>query len=173
MSLEQISYLSQIVGALAVVASLIFVGLQLRQSAKSTRLVAYQAAQERLDSVRQAIASDHDVAEILLQGLADPMRLDDVQLVRFRSLLFVVVSAMQTLHVMFVQSNIDASEWDRMKPTALRIFRSPGGRAWLAMFKDEIDSKFAKRMDELLESTAIVTMASREDWQAALAKCAE
>jgi len=53
--LENISLISQIIGALAVIASLVFVGLQLRQSATSMRLSAYQAAQERLDNVRQFI----------------------------------------------------------------------------------------------------------------------
>jgi hypothetical protein len=35
MSLEQYSYLAQIIGAVAVVASLIFVGVQVRQNTKA------------------------------------------------------------------------------------------------------------------------------------------
>jgi hypothetical protein len=169
MSLEHINYISQIISTLAVVASLIFVGLQLRQSAKATRLSAYEAAQGRLDNVRQAIMSDPDLAETFSKGLADPMLLDDRQLVRFRLVLFVAANALETLHTMFVQSHIGASEWNKVKPTALRIFTTPGGRAWLALFKDEIDPKLAKVLNELVESKPISGMPSRADWQAAMA----
>jgi hypothetical protein len=172
MSLEQISYLSQIVGGIAVIASLIFVGLQLRQGARATHLSAYQAAQERLDNVRQVLASDADLAGIFSQGVADPMRLDDQQLFRFRALMFVLANAMQTLHVMFVQSDIDAAEWNRVQPTALRIFGTPGGRAWLTLFRHEIDGTFAKTLDDLLKSATPPPMPARADWQAALAQSA-
>jgi len=50
MSLEQASYLSQVVAAIAVLASLIFVGLQIRQNTRSQRVVA-------VDSLAAAIAA--------------------------------------------------------------------------------------------------------------------
>ena len=49
-SLEQASYLSQIIGSLAVLASLVFVGLQIRQNTKSQKNVA-------VDSLSGAIAA--------------------------------------------------------------------------------------------------------------------
>ncbi|MBI3678080.1 MAG: hypothetical protein HY243_15835 [Proteobacteria bacterium] len=50
MSLEQAAYLSQIIGAFAVLASLLFVGLQIRQNTKSQKVVA-------VDSLSAAIAA--------------------------------------------------------------------------------------------------------------------
>jgi hypothetical protein len=50
MSLEQAAYLSQIVGTLAVLASLMFVGLQIRQNTRSQKVVA-------VDSLSAAIAA--------------------------------------------------------------------------------------------------------------------
>lgn len=50
MTLEQASYLSQIIGAAAVLASLIFVGFQIRQNTKSQHVVA-------VDSLAAAIAA--------------------------------------------------------------------------------------------------------------------
>jgi hypothetical protein len=50
MSLEQASYLSQIIGAIAVLASLVFVGVQVRQNTKSQKVVA-------VDSLSAAIAA--------------------------------------------------------------------------------------------------------------------
>jgi hypothetical protein len=50
MSLEQAAYLSQVIGAIAVLASLVFVGLQVRQNTQSQKVVA-------LDSLSAAIAA--------------------------------------------------------------------------------------------------------------------
>ncbi len=50
MSLEQAAYLSQVIAAVAVLASLVFVGLQIRQNTKSQRVVA-------VDSLAAAIAA--------------------------------------------------------------------------------------------------------------------
>jgi hypothetical protein len=50
MSLEQASYLSQVIAALAVLGSLVFVGLQIRQNTRSQRVVA-------VDSLAAAIAA--------------------------------------------------------------------------------------------------------------------
>lgn len=50
MSLEQASYVSQVVGTIAVLASLIFVGLQIRQNTQSQKVVA-------VDSLAAAIAA--------------------------------------------------------------------------------------------------------------------
>lgn len=50
MTLEQASYLSQVVAAIAVLASLLFVGLQIRQNTRSQRVVA-------VDSLAAAIAA--------------------------------------------------------------------------------------------------------------------
>lgn len=102
------------------------------------------------------------------KGFADPMLLGDRQLARFRLLLFVADNALETLHMMFVQSHIGASEWNKVKPTALRIFATPGGRTWLALFKDENDPALAKALSELAESKPISGMPSRSDWQTAL-----
>lgn len=164
MTLESIYYASQTLAVVGLIASLLFVGKQVRQNSKSMRLSAYQTAQERLDNIREAIAVNADVAAIYTQGLADPVRLDDQQLVRFRMLIFDVASAMQTLHVLSVQSGINPAEWDRLIPTARRVFGSPGGRAWWALFRREVDSGFAEAVDALLEDGSQYEHITHASW---------
>lgn len=170
MTLESIYYIGQTLAVAAILVSLIFVGVQVRQNSKSMRMAAYQAAQERLDNVRQMIVENADVAEIYDLGLKDPSRLDDRQLVRFRLLLFVAASAMQTLHVLFVQTGIHSAEWRRLEPTTRRMFASRGGRAWWTLFRHELDPVFARVVDSLIENAAVEEQPSSADWQNAAAK---
>ena len=170
MTLADAALISQIAAAILVAASFIFVGVQIRQNSKSMRMSAYQAAQERLDNVRQMIVENAEVAEIYDLGLKDPTLLDDTQLVRFRLLLFVAASAMQTLHVLFVQTGIDGAEWKRLEATTRRMFASRGGRAWWSLFRHELDPAFARAVDGLIEHAALEEQPSRADWQGANAK---
>ena len=84
MSLEQLSYLAQIIGAVAVVLSLLFVGLQIRQNTAAIQRDEHNSTMEQWTVVRMAIAQHRDIAELLTAGLdgtkaldaADQLRLD-------------------------------------------------------------------------------------------------
>ena len=62
MTLEQLSLISQIIGALAVVCSLIFVGLQMRQAEKTQRAAMHQARADRIIGVFNNQAQPHMAA---------------------------------------------------------------------------------------------------------------
>jgi hypothetical protein len=78
MTLEQLSYLSQIVGVGLVVASLIYVGRQLKQSTETMRQAAagfYLNLQDRLCG---EVANSRELAERWLKGASEFDSLDDV-----------------------------------------------------------------------------------------------
>jgi len=77
MSLEQYSDLSQIIGAVAVVASLIFVGVQLRQNTKAVRAPTSQAHAVGYQQIIAGISNSGEFASIWRRGLADFQALDD------------------------------------------------------------------------------------------------
>ena len=56
MTLESIYFLSQIVAAVALVASLLFVGLQLRHSDKTQRALVHQATIQRTIELNERLA---------------------------------------------------------------------------------------------------------------------
>lgn len=84
MSLEQLSYLAQIIGSAAVVASLLFVGLQIRQNTSAIQREEHNSTMEQWTVIRMAIAQHREIAELLTAGLngtktldaADQLRLD-------------------------------------------------------------------------------------------------
>ena len=70
MSFEQISYLAQIVASVGVVVSLIFVGLQIRQNTGALQRNEHNSTMEQWTVLRQAIAQNRDVAELMTSGLS-------------------------------------------------------------------------------------------------------
>jgi hypothetical protein len=69
MSFEQISYLAQIVASVAVVASLIFVALQIKQNTAALQRNEHNSTMAQWTVIRMAIAKHRDIAELMTAGL--------------------------------------------------------------------------------------------------------
>lgn len=71
MSLEQASYLSQIVGSIAVLASLLFVGLQIRQNTQSQRIVAVSTLASAIAAINVPAMQSPALGEALAKAMRD------------------------------------------------------------------------------------------------------
>jgi hypothetical protein len=69
MSFEQLSYLAQIVASVAVVVSLIFVGLQIKQNTGALQRNEHNSTMAQWTVIRMAIAKNRDIAELMTAGL--------------------------------------------------------------------------------------------------------
>jgi len=131
MSLEQIAYMAQIIASVGVVLSLIFVGLQVRQSTAALQRNEHNSTMEQWTIIRMAIAKDRDIAELMTAGLGGTRPLDEADQLRLEQLL--QENAWASFHI-----------WDRTRRgvfpkgtfeqtggALLRIIlKTPGGDAW-------------------------------------------
>jgi len=69
MTLEQVFFLSQTIGAVAVVASLIFVGRQVKDNTKALQRDEHNNTMAQWTVVRMAIVNSREVAELMTAGL--------------------------------------------------------------------------------------------------------
>ena len=87
MTFEQMSYLAQIVAAIGVIASLVFVGLQIRQNTATLQRNEHNSTMSQWTVIRMAIATDRDVAELMTAGLRGERTLDVADQLRLEMLL--------------------------------------------------------------------------------------
>src|SRR2546423_6127877 len=87
MSLEQLSYLAQIVASVGVISSLIFVGLQIKQNTGALQRNEHNSTMAQWTVLRQAIARNRDVAEIMTAGLRGERALDAADQLRLEQML--------------------------------------------------------------------------------------
>jgi len=121
MSLEQISYIAQIVAAVAVVGSLIYVGLQLRQNTAQMERAEANATHAQQSAIRMAIVTNRDIAQLWLMGLSDDGELNSADELRFETLLEERVIA--GWHI-----------WDRVQRGLLTTVSSEGSASAIATF---------------------------------------
>ena len=82
-TLEQFNYIAEIVASAAVIASLIYVAIQIRQNTSTNKLMSAQNLSYELRNVNAALAEDSDIADISLRAMKDIESLSPTEKHRF------------------------------------------------------------------------------------------
>ena len=83
MNLNDLANLGQIIGAVAVVVSLIYVALQIRQNTNAVRSATAQTVHEHFANWYHVIAADNELSRIAASGLRDYASLSEQERTRF------------------------------------------------------------------------------------------
>jgi hypothetical protein len=131
MSFEQISYLAQIVASIGVIASLIFVGLQIKQNTRALQRAEHNSTMEQWTVIRQAIAQNRDIAELMTAGIGGERDLDAADQLRLEQML--QENAWAAFHIwdrtrrgIFPKGTFEATGGALLN----QLLRTPGGVSW-------------------------------------------
>src|SRR6185312_4213915 len=167
MSVEQISYLAQIVASVAVVASLIFVALQIKQNTAALQRNENNSTMEQWTVIRMAIAKNRDIAELMTAGLHDERPLDAADQLRLEQML--QENAWAAFHIwdrtqrgIFPKGTFEATGGALLNS----LLRTPGGGTWWRGAKHiGFPPEFASDVDAMLaqDSAAPVVLNPRRE----------
>jgi len=87
MSLEHAFFVSQIIASIALVASLIFVGLQVRDNTTALQRNEHNSTMAQWTVIRMAVARNRDIAELMTDGLHGRRGLDHADQLRLEQML--------------------------------------------------------------------------------------
>src|SRR5215470_11932483 len=79
--------ISQLVAAVGVILSLIFVGLQIKQNTRALQRNEHNSTMAQWTVIRQAIAQNRDIAELMTAGLSGERTLDAADQLRLDQML--------------------------------------------------------------------------------------
>ncbi|MGQ0533574.1 MAG: hypothetical protein ACT4OF_12925 [Caulobacteraceae bacterium] len=130
MSLEQWSYLGEIIGAIAVVASLIFVGVQLRQNTKAVRAQTSQAHAVGYQQIIAGISDNGEFARIWRIGLSDYENLNPDERARFLAFTSMLFRFYESSQVQMLRGMLDAEHWHTIEQQVADLVTQPGIQAW-------------------------------------------
>lgn len=128
MLLENVYLVIQSVAGLAVIASLLYVGIQIRQNTRATRLAAVQAVQAAIGRTEELIIQDNGFAEILKHGLSAGTReLADTDRIRLNVFYRHALRTYQSAHYQYRNSALEASVWEPQAKALAAIFQADRG----------------------------------------------
>jgi hypothetical protein len=131
MTLEQWSFVAQIVSALAVIASLIFVGNELKHASSAIRLSSSQAHSALYIELVRSVVEDADFSRIWTTGLADPDAIGEADWARFVSFTGAFFRLYEASRVQWLNKQLDKEHWQTVERQAADFRQYPGvKKAW-------------------------------------------
>jgi len=151
MTFEQLSSLAQIVGSVAVVVSLVFVGLQIRQNTGALQRNEHNSTMEQWTVIRMAIAKHRDIAELMASGLKGDSPLDAADQMRLEMMLNEYAWASfhiwdRTQRGVFPKGTFEASTGQALND----LFKTARGATWWGTAKQIFPPGFAADVDAVL-----------------------
>jgi hypothetical protein len=128
MTLEQWSFIAQIVSAIAVIASLIFVGIQLKHAASAIRLSSSQAHSALYIELVRSVVEDADFSRIWTAALADPDGAGEADWARFVSFTGAFFRLYEASRVQWLNKQLDEEHWRTVERQAADFRQYPGVR---------------------------------------------
>ena len=149
MTLEAIYYISQIVASVAVLASLIYLALQTRQTAKNqqAQMHAMRVQLIRDDSAR---IGDPVFGPIWRAGLLADPDMDDASIGQFQQFAYGMLLNMQEQYHEYLEGMINNRRWQPTVRTLEMYLSAPGFRATFHGRRQTLDVEFAAFVDKLI-----------------------
>ena len=111
MNREAVGAVAELLGALGVSVTLVYLGLQIRQNTVSTRTSSYQAAVATSIELSARVGLDSDASRILTAGLADFAALSAEDQNRFSTLASSIFRNFENIFYQHKQGAIDDALW--------------------------------------------------------------
>jgi hypothetical protein len=161
MNVTDLAHIADIVAAIGVIGSMIFVGVQVRQSTQSIRSSTLQQQANQLQQYAEqwqkiyAVLSDQKVATAFAKALAG-RDLDQAEYGQFLLMCRALLISIESLHYQYRQGLIDKGVYARFQGSMQeQLFAFPGMRAMWQLSRHYYGSDFAQFLDEILASTPI------------------
>jgi hypothetical protein len=131
MSLEQASYLGQIVGAVAFMASLVFVGFQIRQNTRSQKVVAVDSLSAAIAAINVPAMESPALGEALAKATRDWASASRYERIIAHYFLFSYFKLSENAWYQQRAKVLDSAQWVGWE-TMLRMYYHSGGvqNAW-------------------------------------------
>lgn len=147
MTLTDISDIAQILAAIAVIPSLIFVGLQMRQNTRAVRAATSQAHASTYLDVMRSIGDSEEVSRIMMVGVYSPEKLSDTDMFRFMILLATQFRFFDASYTQYRDGQLDEAHWRSIEQMILNNNGAPGYRIWWELRKNTLSGAFCAWYD--------------------------
>ena len=146
MTLEALGNVGEFVGGVAVIASLIYLALQIRQNSKTVRVAAYQSFREANDRVLLAMAQGPPAAETLTKGLPDLRALNPTEGFQFMTLVVSLLHSFQTAYFQHRDGLLPDDLWRRHRAVARWWLTHPGVQSSVKFIGPSFDPEFLRQV---------------------------
>ena len=130
MNWEMISAIGQMLGAIGVIISLVYLAIQIRGQKKESRSAAMNALVSHFSDLMRSQVENPDLCALWLRGLHSFDELDGPSKLRLGSHLGRQIRAADSLYLHFLDGTLDPRLWRGFERTIADVAAYPGFQKW-------------------------------------------
>ncbi len=150
MNWEALGAIAESVGAVGVIASLLYVGLQVRQNTRSVRTATYEALVRSSGEFLTPLVQDPELAARFESAVGDWTSLEASERSQINFLFTQLFRHWENAFFQMRQGTLEPELWDAWRYAMVSYFHQPGVQAWWPTRRSVYSSTFR----ELLEQSA-------------------
>lgn len=153
MNWDAIGAIGEIVGALGVILSVLYLAIQIRKDARARVAETSHSVAARAGAVQQILSENRELAAAWRKGLrGDTESLDEADVTQFEAFLSVITRSYDDAFYQYREGLIEERVWLAWARSIPDVVRSPGYAAWWQSRKHWYSDEFQSFVDELLSN---------------------
>ena len=127
---DAVGAIAELVGAVAVVASLVYLANQIRHNSRSVEAATSHAIARARNELNIAVATSSELSEILFRGAGDYDSLKPEQRLRYSMCMISNLNVFEDAFVQYSKGLASAEFWEENGSALTRMFSLPGPQQW-------------------------------------------
>lgn len=128
MDIVELGAIGELVGGVAVIASLIFLGQQVRQNTRSVQNAAHDYTNDAAIGFLRSVYEDPEISRMFWRGMSDPRQFDEDERQRFRTLCTALWLHLEVYFNQWRRGELEPGIWGPLRIRILWYFAQPGMR---------------------------------------------
>jgi hypothetical protein len=147
MNWTAIGAVAELIAAIGVIASLVYVGFQIRQNTLSVTASAHRAINDKFISVNEFIAKDAETIKAFLAGRERLEELNEVDTGRFIAIMMNILLHFEDVFYQHRQGLVGDQYWERIERMIGLYVTEPGVQGYWSIFKEWSTDDFREYLD--------------------------
>jgi hypothetical protein len=156
MSLSDLASLGSFVSGVAVLVSLVYLALQLRQSARNQLATIHHDRMAHIQTWLGPISVSHQATDVFMRGRNGDATLDPAESTQFLNMQFNHFLLYQEYYQMRLDGMLDGERYDQVMKLLRFVAHEPGTRAAWRVLKALFSPKLVEFVDDILANTPLV-----------------
>ena len=146
--------LVQVLGGIGVIASLIYVAIQIRNNARAVRAATYQQLSASHSAAWDNLFNNGESCSLVLKGGDDFEGLDRVEKSRYRHMLMATMRRYENAWFQHRIGTLKTDDWHGINAHLEAIFKAPGNHSAWVLIRERSNAQFRIFVDELVKRQA-------------------
>jgi len=151
--------IGQIAGAIAVVITIIYLAIQIRQNSEAVKSAAAQSVLESLNEAIQSAASTPQLARVVALGQTNYEQLSEDERQQFLIWLFGWFRIIEQAHHNYVLGQFEQRVWNGYARHIRSVMQAPAVRRWWKFRKSVFSPDFQRFIDSLEDEPSVLGLA--------------